>query len=99
MSDEFCEPDRHLIDPSLNFCVDQMKKYGVEFILMRLPDGVIREIPRAYIDPELLPKPTSHRKVKVYISPIDGVGYPCPWNEFQKIEKEKRLKLAELEKP
>ena len=97
MSDDFCEPDRHLIDPSLNFDVPQMKKYGVDFILMRI-DGVVREIPRAFIDPELLPKPTSHRKVKVFISPIDGVGYPLPWCEFQKIEKAKRLKLAELNK-
>lgn len=98
MSD-FCEPDKFLIDPNLNYDVEQMKKYGVEFILIRLPNGVIREIPRAFIDPELLPKPTSHRKVKVYISEIDGVGYPRPWNEFQKIEKAKRLKLAELNKP
>lgn len=97
MSD-FCEPDRHLIDPTLNFDVEQMKRYGVDFIMIRLPDGVVREIPRAFIDPELLPKPTSHRKIKVFVSEIDGVGYAVPWNEFQKIEKAKRLKLAEMNK-
>lgn len=96
MSD-FCEPDKFLIDPSLNFDVDQMKRYGVDFIMIRI-DGVVREIPRAFIEPELLPKPKI-RRFKVYISPIDGIGYPLPWNEFQKIEKAKRLKLAELEKP
>ena len=93
MSSEI-EPDKSLLDGSLNFDVEQMKAYGVDFILFRLPSGVIREIPRAFIEPELLP-PVKRTIHKVYISKIDGCGHAVPYNDFLQIEREKRRKLKE----
>lgn len=88
------EPEKFLLDGSLNFDVDEWKKFGVQFVLMRMPNGVIRELPRAFIDVELQApvKRTIHR---VYWSRVDGMGHAVPYAEFLQIEREKKRKLKE----
>ena len=91
MSSEI-EPEKFLLDGSLNFDVDEMKKFGVQFVLMRMPNGVVRELPRAFIDVELQ-APVKRTVHKVYWSRVDGLGYAVPYADFLQIEREKREKL------
>lgn len=88
------EPEKSLLDGSLNFDVEEMKAYGVDFVMMRMPNGVIRELPRAFIDVELQApvKRTIHR---VYWSRVDGMGHAVPYADFLQIEREKKQKLKE----
>jgi len=88
------EPEKSLLDGSLNFDVEEMKKFGVQFVLMRMPNGVVREIPRAFIDVELQ-APVKRTVHKIYFSKIDGLGYALPYNDFLQIEREKKRKLKE----
>lgn len=88
------EPEKSLLDGTLNFDVEEMKAYGVDFVMMRMPNGVIRELPRAFIDVELQApvKRTIHR---VYWSRVDGMGHAVPYADFLQIEREKKQKLKE----
>lgn len=88
------EPEKSLLDGSLNFDVEEMKKFGVQFVLMRMPDGVIREIPSAFFDVELQ-APVKRTIHKVYWSRVDGMGHAVPYAEFLQIEREKKRKLKE----
>lgn len=79
---------------AMDYDVEQLIRDGEPLMRFRLPSGEIKIIPANHWDhPDN--KIMRRRKMRAYVSAIDGETTICTYNQFQASERRKRRKKAE----